>query len=102
ALPRLAQLEVKYGSLIKGQVLGARERKRTGQGARGRAPKLSFDEGLQVLPDALAAQLGDALKLNTPVTRLAKNGDVWRVTTPAGEADYGAVIYCGTAYRLAE
>jgi oxygen-dependent protoporphyrinogen oxidase len=102
ALPRLAQLEVKYGSLIKGQIRGARDRKKTGQVARDRAPKFSFDEGLQVLPDALAAQLGDALKLNTPVTRLAQTDGGWRVSTPAGEAEYGAVIYCGTAFRLAE
>ena len=44
ALPRLAQLETKYGSLIKGQFRSARERKKTGQVARDRAPKLSFDD----------------------------------------------------------
>ncbi len=102
ALPKLAQLEAKYGSLIKGQILGARERKKSGQVAKDRAPKFSFDEGLQVLPDTLAAQLGGALKLNAPVTRLAKNGQAWHVTAPAGDSEYGAVIYCGTAYRLAE
>jgi oxygen-dependent protoporphyrinogen oxidase len=100
ALPRLAQLETKYGSLIKGQIRGARERKKSGQVAKDRAPKLSFDEGLQVLTDTLAAQLD--VKLNTPVTRLAKNGDTWRVTTATGEAQHSAVVYCGTAYRLAE
>jgi oxygen-dependent protoporphyrinogen oxidase len=26
----------------------------------------------------------------------------WRVMTASGEAEFGAVIYCGTAYRLAE
>jgi monoamine oxidase len=36
---------------------------------------------LQVLPDTLAAQLGDSLKLNTPVTKLTQTGDGWRVTT---------------------
>jgi oxygen-dependent protoporphyrinogen oxidase len=102
ALPRLAQLEEKYGSLIKGQFLGARERKRTGEVARDRAPKFSFDEGLQVLPDTLAADLGDALKLNTPVTGLAPGGTGWRIMTTSGGAEYSAVIYCGTAYRLAE
>jgi oxygen-dependent protoporphyrinogen oxidase len=102
ALPRMAQLETKYGSLIKGQFRGARERKKTGQVARDRAPKFSFDEGLQVLPDTLAAQLGGALQLNAPVTRLAQNGDVWRVTASPAEAEYAAVIYCGTGYRLAE
>ncbi len=80
ALPRLAQLETKYGSLIKGQFRSARERKKTGQVARDRAPKFSFDDGLQVLPDTLAKQVD--VKFNTPVTRLAKTRDIWRVTTP--------------------
>jgi oxygen-dependent protoporphyrinogen oxidase len=100
ALPRLAQLETKYGSLIKGQIRGARERKKTGQVAKDRAPKLSFDDGLQVLPDTLASQVD--VKFNLPVTGLAKSGGTWRVTTPAGQAEHAAVVYCGTAYRLAE
>jgi protoporphyrinogen/coproporphyrinogen III oxidase len=102
AFPRLAQLETKYGSLIKGQIKGARERKKTGQVSRDRAPKLSFDGGLQVLTDTLAAQLGGAVKLNTPVTRLTQTDSTWRVTTSNGDADHSAVVYCGTAYRLAE
>ncbi|MDD5139502.1 MAG: protoporphyrinogen oxidase [Verrucomicrobiales bacterium] len=102
ALPKIAQLEAKYGSLIKGQFFGARERKKTGEVAKDRAPKFSFDEGLQVLPDTLAAQLGDSLKLNTPVTKLAQTSGGWRVTTATGEVEHGAVIYCGTAHRLAE
>ena len=102
ALPRLKALEDKYGSLIKGQFLGARERKKTGEVAKDRAPKFSFDEGLQVLPDALAAQLGDAVKLNSPVTKFTQTAAGWRVTTANGAAEHGAVIYCGTAHRLAE
>jgi protoporphyrinogen/coproporphyrinogen III oxidase len=102
ALPRLAQVEAQYGSLIKGQFLGARERKKSGQVARDRARGFSFDEGLQVLPDTLAAQLGDALKFNAPVRRLAQVGNNWRVTTASDEAEFDAVIYCGTAYRLPE
>jgi oxygen-dependent protoporphyrinogen oxidase len=100
ALPKLAQLETKYGSLIKGQIRGARERKKSGQVSKDRAPKLSFDEGLQVLPETLAAQLD--VKLSTPVTKLTKIGEAWRVTTSGGDCDHSAVIYCGTAYRLAE
>jgi protoporphyrinogen/coproporphyrinogen III oxidase len=125
ALPRLAELEVRYGSLIKGQIFGARERKRRGEVARDRASKFSFDEGLQVLPDTLAAQLGGAVKLNTPVTKLTQSGAGWILTLSEGrvkpdpdfpdeprgshsssprnfEAEHSAVIYCGTAYRLAE
>ena len=102
AFPRLAELEARYGSLIKGQIFGARERKRRGEISKDRAPKFSFDEGLQVLPDTLAAQLGDSLKLNTSVTKLTQTGDGWRVTTANGEAEFCAVIYCGTAHKLAE
>ena len=102
AFPRLAELEARYGSLIKGQIFGARDRKKSGEVAKDRAPKFSFDEGLRVLPDTLAAQLGNSLKLNTLVTKLAQTSNGWCVTTAIGDAEFGTVIYCGTAYRLAE
>ena len=125
AFPKLKALEDNYGSMIKGQIFGARDRKKSGEVAKDRAAKFSFDEGLQVLPDTLAAQLGDSLKLNSPVTKLAQTSDGWRVTFSEGrvprvpnskiedgdswnsslrnsETEHGAVIYCGTAYRLAE
>jgi len=102
AFPRLAALEARYGSLILGQIFGARERKRRGDVARDRALKFSFDEGLQVLPDTLAAQLRDEVKLNTSVTKLTQTEVGWRVSTPSEETEHSAVIYCGTAYRLAE
>jgi oxygen-dependent protoporphyrinogen oxidase len=101
AFPKLKALEDNYGSMIRGQLFGARARKKSGEVAKDRAPKFSFDEGLQVLPDTLVAQLGDSLKLNTPVTKLTQTSDGWRVTTAQGEAEFGAVIYCGTAHRLA-
>ena len=125
AFPRLVELEARYGSLIKGQIFGARERKRRGEIAKDRAPKFSFDEGLQVLTDTLQQHLGDSVKLNTPVTKLTQMGDGWLVTLSEGrvtrapdsakengdscnsslrqfEVEHSAVIYCGTAYKLAE
>jgi oxygen-dependent protoporphyrinogen oxidase len=106
AFPKLAALEAKYGSLIKGQILGARARRKSGEIAKDRAPKFSFDEGLQVLPDTLRERLGDAVRLNTAVTRLARDDGGWRIEfrTMAGEsrADHSAVIYAGTAFQLAE
>jgi oxygen-dependent protoporphyrinogen oxidase len=102
AFPRLAELEARYGSLIRGQIFGARARRQRGEIAKDRAPKFSFDEGLQVLPDTLAALLGDSVKLNTSVTRLTQRENGWQVSTAIGEAGHQAVIYCGTAYRLAE
>jgi oxygen-dependent protoporphyrinogen oxidase len=102
AFPRIKALEDNYGSMIKGQIFGARERKRRGEIAKDRAPKFSFDEGLQVLPETLAAQLGDALKLNTVVAGLTQTADSWRVTTSAGGFEHRAVVFCGTAPTLAE
>ena len=104
AFPRLAELEARYGSLIKGQLFGAGERKRRGEIAKDRAPKFSFDEGLQVLPDTLAAQLGDCVKLETNVARLTQTTDGWwlNLLTKDGakSVEHSAVIYCGTAYKL--
>ena len=101
AFPKLKALEDRYGSMIKGQIFGARERKRRGEIAKDRAPKFSFDEGLQVLPDTLAAQLGSALKLNTAVNRLVFETDRWQVETASGTVPHDAVVYCGTAPKLA-
>ncbi len=100
AFPKLKALEDNYGSMIKGQIFGAR--RKSGEVAKDRAAKFSFDEGLQVLPDTLAAQLGDSLKLNSPVTKLTQTSTGWSVATAGGETEFGAVIYCGTAHQLAE
>jgi protoporphyrinogen/coproporphyrinogen III oxidase len=106
AFPKLAQLEAKYGSLIKGQILGARERKRRGEIARDRAPKFSFDEGLQVLTDTLRNRLGDSIHLNTSVNRLTQAPGVWsldiRENGHETRVEHTAIIYAGTAFKLAE
>jgi protoporphyrinogen/coproporphyrinogen III oxidase len=106
AFPKLGQLEARYGSLIKGQIFGARERKQRGEVAKDRAPKFSFDEGLQVLPDTLSEQLGEAVHLNTTVTRLTQTADGWTLDLRArgqqARAEHGALIYAGTAFGLAE
>ncbi len=57
AFPRLAALEQKYGSLIRGQILGARERKRSAEKAKNMAVSFSFRDGMQTLTDALARAL---------------------------------------------
>jgi len=116
AFPKLAQLEAKYGSLIKGQILGARERKRRGEVAKDRAPKFSFDQGLQVLTDTLRERLGDSVHLDTSVTRVVQAGarpssgaampEGWlldiRENGHETRVGHAAVIYAGTAFKLAE
>jgi len=108
AFPKLGQLEARYGSLIKGQIFGARERKRRGEVAKDRAPKFSFDEGLQVLPDTLRERLGEAVRLEATVIGLIQGPAHGGWTVEARQdgremrAEHSAVIYAGTAYRLAE
>ncbi len=123
AFPKLFEAEQKHGSLLKGQLFDSGEKK-TGELSRRNARMFSFDEGLQVLTDELASQLGDAVKLNMPVIKLIQNGTGWRVEFSEGrvprvpnheneignsqssslrnESEHSAVIYCGTAYRLSE
>lgn len=105
AFPKLAALEEKYGSMIKGQIFGARERKKRGEVAKDRAPKFSFDEGLQVLPDTLRERLGKAVRLNTLVTRLTQTGEGWMLGLRGADWEsrsaHSAVIFAGTAAALA-
>ncbi|MBI4657840.1 MAG: protoporphyrinogen oxidase [Verrucomicrobia bacterium] len=106
AFPKLYALEQKYGSLILGQVLGARERRRRAEVSKDRAKKLSFDDGLQVLTDTLGERLSDALRLNTPVGRFQQAPDGWKVVLRPGGSeeihDHVAVVYAGPAHRLPE
>jgi len=73
AFPKLFALEREHGSLIRGAI---RLRNASG-GPRGRI--LSFPEGLEELPRALAAQLGDSLRLGARVLALERAGPGWRV-----------------------
>jgi oxygen-dependent protoporphyrinogen oxidase len=104
AFPKLAALEERYGSLIKGQILGARERKKRGEIAKDRAPKFSFDEGLQVLPETLAARLGDSLRLKNQVDAIRETSEGWELEFneegQTGQAMHSAVIFAGTAHAL--
>ena len=106
AFPKLAQLEQNYGSLIKGQILGARDRKKRGEVAKDRAPKFSFDEGLQVLPETLAQRLGDSLSLDTSVLGATQTQDSWTLQVKDNDGErlssHSALLYAGTAYKLAE
>jgi len=80
AFPKLFALEREHGSLIRGAI---RLRNASG-GPRGRI--MSFPEGLEELPRALAAQLGDCLRLGAPVAALGRRAGGWFVAcVRAGE-----------------
>ncbi len=105
AFPKLHQVETRYRSLFLGQMLGARERRRSGETPKDRAPKLSFRHGLGSLVTALATQLGDALQFNAPVDAIRRHAGGWQVTVNRQgrheTAEHSAVLLAAPAHRLA-
>jgi oxygen-dependent protoporphyrinogen oxidase len=106
AFPKLHALEQKYGSLIVGQFLGARDRKKRGEVSKQNAKKFSFDEGLQVLTDTLRSKLGDSIELQAPVTAIERVGDGWKVKYRSHgheeEREHDAILFAAPAHKLAE
>ncbi len=106
AFPKLHALEQKYGSLIKGQILGARERRRRAEVSKQNAPKFSFAHGLQELIEALGRQLESSLRLESKVTVLERRLSEWDVTCQAKGGQqttrHSSVLLAAPAYRLAE
>ena len=103
AFPKLFALEQKHGSLIKGQIFGAGERKKRGEVAKPDAKKFSFDEGLHVLPAALQQNLTSHIRLRSPVNKLIRSPNDWIVISENGvESRHSAIIYAGTAFTLSK
>ena len=101
AFPKLHAVEQQYGSLILGQFLGARERKRRGEVSKQNAPMFSFDTGLETLPNAIAERLGRAVRLNSPVNLLRETDTAWEVTTDDTFEEHSAVLLAVGAHQLA-
>jgi protoporphyrinogen/coproporphyrinogen III oxidase len=86
AFPKVWALERKGGSLIRGTLKLKKERRQRGEPPF-KAQMLSFRDGLGELTDGLATELGDALRLNSPLRALAPNpAGGWDARWAAGEA----------------
>ena len=105
AFPKLHALEQKYGSLILGQIFGARHRKHRKEVSKQDAKKFSFDEGLQVLTDELSARLSAEIKLQTPVVAIEQTLTGWKVTAKGQGSEetteHSAVLFVAPVYALA-
>ncbi|HXG63666.1 MAG TPA: protoporphyrinogen oxidase [Blastocatellia bacterium] len=82
AFPRLAELEAQHGSLIRGGLAQARAAKKARQLGQSRPKRktirsVSFRRGLQSLPDALAAQLGEDLLTNCSDCEIRTADQTW-------------------------
>ena len=74
AFPRLHALEQKYGSLIKGQLMGASERKKSADKSKNAAASFSFRGGMATLTDALAREVG-RIETGVLVRRIERGAD---------------------------
>jgi protoporphyrinogen/coproporphyrinogen III oxidase len=101
AFPKLAAVEERYGSLILGQFLGARERKRRGEVSKQTAPMFSFTDGLEALPRAIAEKLNGNLRLGSPVKAVRKTDLGWELVTERGCDEHSAVLLAIGAHPLA-
>jgi protoporphyrinogen/coproporphyrinogen III oxidase len=111
-LPRLVEMETKYGSLTRGMLAAHRQMRAKAKAAaqkngnaKGGAPAAprpiftALRGGMQQLVDALVARLDPAsLHPATPVTKVEKTVDGWRVATAAGSESFDAVIFASPAW----
>ena len=72
AFPKLHEMEVRYGSVLRGAM-----KSRPAKGTP-RAGLCAFREGMEALPRAIAARLGDSLFLETSVTSRAPGKGQWK------------------------
>jgi oxygen-dependent protoporphyrinogen oxidase len=98
AFPRLVELEHRYGGLIRGQILGARDRKRNAEKSKNTASMMTFRSGMQALTDGIVARL-EQFSPNTPIVGLDRANGGWRATATDGRAfDAAQVVLAMPAY----
>ncbi len=105
AFPNLWQLERRHGSLLRGFRAQAAERRARGESS-GLVPIISFERGLQALPEALANALPPgSVRPGTQVTSLIP-GRPWKIIASEGDtvqsADFDAVLLALPAPALAQ
>ena len=112
-LPRLVEMEAKYGSLTRGMLAGVRARKIEAERAAAESedgeappPKPLFTTlrfGLQQMVDALVARL-DARRLHVsaPVLGVGRDGDGWLVDAAGLVERFDAVVVATPAWAAAE
>ncbi|HEX4439218.1 MAG TPA: protoporphyrinogen oxidase [Thermoanaerobaculia bacterium] len=99
AFPSLARWERERGSILRGALA---DRRRRPAGPRPPRGLLSFREGLEALPRALATELGDSLRLNAAIRGLKPSKDGWTLETSDGAVDAARVVLAVPAWRAAE
>lgn len=80
AFPKLHALEQKYGSLIIGQIKGAKERKRNAEQSKQSAKMFSYQDGMESLPKAISEKLDGKIFTGCHNISIEKNNEKYIVT----------------------
>ena len=103
-LPRLVDMEKKYGSLTRG-MLAAHKRMREMAKASTKTPKAAapiftaMRGGMQQIVDALTSRIDPAcVRTGTPVDRIERAGDTWRVVAGGETHTFDGVIMASAAW----
>ncbi|MCB0581175.1 MAG: protoporphyrinogen oxidase [Phaeodactylibacter sp.] len=102
--PKLYALEKNYGSLIRGALLGARERKKRKEVAKDRARMFSFRDGMQTFTDALAREI-KPIAFHTSACGLRQKGGGFELEIEQDgrrqTKEFDMVVCCVPAHALA-
>lgn len=107
-LPRLVEMEAKYGSLTRGMLAAHRKMREMAKNSpktqnRGSAIFTALRGGMQQMVDAIVARL-DAVSLRTatPVTGIEKTRQGWRIDAGGVSEDFDALIVAASAWAAAD
>lgn len=105
-LPRLVEMEKKYGSLTRGMLAAHKKMqaaaKHPSPARAGGAIFTALRGGMQQLVDALVARLDpESLRTSAPVSAIARNGGGWRVEAGGAAENYDALIMAAPAWAAA-
>lgn len=75
AFPKLYALEEEYGGLIIGTIKSIRKRKKSKEVSKQSAKMFSFKDGMKVLPEAIAATLGNRISTGVEVTSIRSTAE---------------------------
>ena len=107
-LPRLVEMEAKYGSLTRGMLAAHRKMRELAKTSPktqngGAAVFTGLRGGMQQLVDAITGRLDAAnVRTATAVSGIEKSAQGWRVAARAGSDDFDALIMAASAWAAGE
>lgn len=102
AFPTFARWDRDHGSIVRGAIAERKKTPRDKSAPRPPRGLLSFRDGLETLPRALASGLGDRLETGTKVENvspLPEGG--WKLATSRGEREADRIVLASPAWEAA-